>query len=87
MGNSGKFILNFIKKFFLSFTNFGSIAAWKVLIFLEIIIPFLSTISLLIKENCEICFSLLNIFFLFREICVILIEKIKIKEKKKKNNM
>ena len=55
--------------------------------FLDIKIPFLSTISLLKSENCDFCFSKLKIFFLLREICVILIEKINIREKKKKNNM
>ena len=53
--------------------------------FLEINIPFLSTISLLIKENFDFCFSILNISLLFIDIWVILIEKTKIKEIKKKN--
>ena len=68
IGSSGKFNLNLIKKFLLSLTNFGSIAAWKVFIFLEIITPFLSTISLLIKVNCDEYFSLLKIFFWSRDI-------------------
>ena len=50
------------------------------------ITPFLSTISLLFKENCEDCFSILKIFFSLSEMWVILIEKIRINEIKKKNN-
>ena len=42
--------------------------------------------SLLSKENCEVCFSVLKILFLSKATLVILIEKIKINEKKKKNN-
>ena len=86
IGRSGKLILSFIRKFFLSLIIFGSTAAWKVFTFLEIITPFLSTMSPLSKENCVVCFSILKIFFLFNEMWVILIEKIRIKEKKKKNN-
>ena len=85
MGSSGKFILNLSNKFFLSFINFGSMAAWKVFTFLEIITSFLSTISLLIRENCEVCFFSNYKSFLLRDIWEILIEKIKIKEKKKNN--
>ena len=59
-------------------------AAWNVLIFREIIIPFLSTISLLSKVNFEVCSSKLKISFLFNDIKVIFIEKINISDKKKK---
>ena len=54
--------------------------------FLEIIIPFLSTISLLLSENLDFCSLKVKISFLFKDVCIILNEKIKIKEKKIKNN-
>ena len=50
------------------------------------ITSFLSTISLLNKVNFLFCLSKLKISFLFKDICVILIEKININERKKKNN-
>ena len=64
----------------------GLIASWNDLIFLEIISPFLSTISLLNKENFDLCSSKLKTSFLSKEIWIIFIEKIIIKEKKKKNS-
>ena len=42
--------------------------------------------SLLCKENCDDCFAIFKNSFLSSEMCVILIEKIKIREKKKKNS-
>ena len=86
VGRFGKFNLNFIKKFFLSFICFGLTPTWKVLMFLEIIIPFLSIISLRNRENFGLSFSSPITLFLSRDICVIFIENIKIREKKKKNN-
>ena len=59
-------------------------AAWYDLTFLEINSPFLSTISLRNNVNLFSVFSELYISNLFKETWIILILKIKIKEKKRK---
>ena len=51
--------------------------------FREIIMPFLSTISLRNNENFLFASANLNVSLLLRAICVILIEKMSINEKKK----
>ena len=72
-------------KFFLFFISFGFTAAWNDFIFLDNKVPFLSTISRLNKLKF-LEFSFEKNSNLFKEICKILILKIKINERNKKNN-
>ena len=69
------------------FIRFGLTAAWYDLIFLDNNSPFLSIMSLLCEKNNLEDLLLLKISILLNETCIILILKIKISEKNKKNKI